>query len=527
MTETLERPRLKITYATLRADNEELHELFEAGAEKARGQLGKHFPNFINGEARDGEGEFEDRSPIDENLVLGYFAKGTRQDVKDAIAAARAAFPGWRDTPWRERVAIMRRAADIISERQMELAALMVLDVGKNRLEALGDVEETADFFRYYSDRMEENDGFDRPMDNLGDETFRTRSVLKPHGVWAIVSPFNFPMALAGGPSAGALVTGNTVVCKPSSDAPLLAFKLYEILVEAGLPNGVFNIVAGPGETVGAELTESEDIDGIVFTGSFEVGFSLYKNFATRYPKPVIAEMGGKNPTIISRTADLDKAADGVMRAAFGFGGQKCSANSRVYVEREVHDEFVTRLVERTEQIRVGDPSNRETWLGPIINTKALARYENAVAEARREGQIVAGGERLMDDELANGYYVAPTIATGLPPTHRLFREELFVPLVAVAPVDSVEEGIELANQSEYALTAGFYGEDEAEQQKFLDNIHGGVVYVNRRAGATTGAWPGVQPFGGWKGSGSTGKAGGGLYYVQQFMREQSQTVVD
>jgi 1-pyrroline-5-carboxylate dehydrogenase len=527
MTDTMERPKIKITYATLRADNEELNEQFEKGLEKARAELGKHYPNFINGEPRQGEGEFEDRSPVDENLVLGYFARGTRQDAKDAIAAARAAFPGWRDTPWQERVRIMRRAGDLISERQMELAGLMTLEVGKNRLEALGDVEETADFFRYYSDRMEENDGFDKPMDNLGDPSVHTRSVLKPHGVWAIISPFNFPMALAGGPSGAAMLTGNTVVCKPSSDAPLLAMKLYEIYVEAGVPNGVFNYVAGPGETVGAELTESVDIDGIVFTGSFEVGFSLYKNFATDYPKPVIAEMGGKNPTIISKTADLDKAADGVARAAFGFGGQKCSANSRVYVEREVHDEFVNRLTEKAKAIQVGDPSKRTNWLGPIINSKALARYENAVAEARREGEIAVGGERLTDGELSNGYYVAPTVAVGLPPTHRLFKDELFVPFVAVAPIDSVDEGINLANQSEYALTAGFYGEDEAEQRKFLDNIHGGVVYVNRRAGATTGAWPGVQPFGGWKGSGSTGKAGGGLYYIQQFMREQSQTIVD
>ena len=527
MTDTIERPRLKITYATLRNDNEELHAHFEEGMARARAQLGKHYPNFINGEPRQGEGEIEDRSPIDDSLVVGYFAKGTRQDAKDAIAAARAAFPAWRDMPWRERVEIIRRTGELISERQMELAALMVLDVGKNRLEALGDVEETADFCRYYSDRMVENEGFDRPMDNLGDATVHTRSVLKPHGVWAVVSPFNFPMALAGGPSIAAILTGNTVVCKPSSDAPLLAMKLYEILVEAGLPKGVFNIVTGPGETVGAEIVGSDDVDGIVFTGSFEVGFDLYKHFAKTYPKPVIAEMGGKNPTIVSKTADLDKAADGVMRAAFGFGGQKCSANSRVYVEREVHDEFVQKLVERTRQIQVGDPSNKANWLGPIISSKALARYENAVAEAKRDGHVVAGGERLTDGELAHGYYVAPTVVTGLPPTHRLFRDELFVPFVAVAPVDSIEQGIELANQSEYALTAGFYGEDPAEQRKFLDTIHGGVVYVNRRAGATTGAWPGVQPFGGWKGSGSTGKAGGGLYYIQQFMREQSQTIVD
>jgi 1-pyrroline-5-carboxylate dehydrogenase len=527
MTDTIERPRLKVTYATLRADNEELHELFEAGDEKALGELGQHHPNFINGEARDGEGEFEDRSPIDDTHVVGWFAKGTRQDARDAIAAARAAAPGWARTPWRERVEILRRAADLISARQMEYAALMCHEVGKTRLEALGDVEETADLIRYYCDRMEEHDGFDVPMGNLGDAAVHTRSVLKPHGVFAVISPFNFPMALSGGPAGGALVAGNTVVLKPSSDAPLLGMKLYECLREAGIPDGVFNYVAGPGETVGAELQENPDVDGIVFTGSFGVGFELYRTFARDFPKPVIVEMGGKNPAIVSRKADLEEAAEGVMRSAFGFGGQKCSANSRVYVERPVHDEFVRLLVEKTEQIRIGDPLRRENWLGPVINQRAVATYENAVAEARLDGSIATGGERLIDSQFEHGWFVRPTVATGLATGHRLFRDELFVPFVAVAPIDSIDVALKLANENIYGLTAGFFSEDKSEVQRFLDTIEAGVVYVNRRAGATTGAWPGIQPFGGWKASGSTGKAGGGPYYVQQFMREQSQTVVD
>jgi len=527
MTETIERPRLKITYATLRADNEELHEQFERGVEKARAELGQHYPNYVNGEARHGEGEFEDRSPIDDGLVLGWFAKGTRQDAKDAIAAARAFAPTWAATPWRERVAILRRAADLISERQFEYAALMVYEVGKNRLEALGDVEETADLIRYYCDQMDSHEGFDTPMGNLGDSTVHTRSVLKPHGVFAVISPFNFPMALSGGPSGGALVAGNTVVFKPSSDAPLLGMKLYEALRDAGLPAGAFHYVAGPGETVGAELQANSGIDGIVFTGSYEVGFDLYKHFASDFPKPVIVEMGGKNPTIVSRNADLEEAAEGVMRAAFGFGGQKCSANSRVYVERPVYDEFVRLLVDKTRQIKVGDPLSRQNWLGPVINQRAVAKYEKAVAEARHDGQIAAGGERLTDAEHEGGWYVEPAIAIGLPVNHRLFSDELFVPFVAVAPIDSLDEGLKLANENNYGLTAGFFSEVKTEIQKFLDTIQAGVVYVNRRAGATTGAWPGIQPFGGWKASGSTGKAGGGLYYVQQFMREQSQTIVD
>jgi 1-pyrroline-5-carboxylate dehydrogenase len=237
--------------------------------------------------------------------------------------------------------------------------------------------------------------------------------------------------------------------------------------------------------------------------------------------------MGGKNPAIISRKADLDEASEGVMRAAFGYGGQKCSANSRVYVERPVHDEFVRQLVARTEQIAIGDPLERQTWLGPVINERAVSRYEMAVAEARLEGQIATGGERLSGDGFDRGWFVRPTVATGLPADHRLFRDELFVPFVTVAAVDSIDEALSLANASDYALTAGFFSEDRGEIDRFLSTIEAGVVYVNRRAGATTGAWPGIQPFGGWKASGSTGKAGGGPYYVQQFMREQSQTVVD
>jgi 1-pyrroline-5-carboxylate dehydrogenase len=237
--------------------------------------------------------------------------------------------------------------------------------------------------------------------------------------------------------------------------------------------------------------------------------------------------MGGKNPAIVARSADLEEAAEGIMRSAFGFGGQKCSANSRVYVERSVHDELVRLLVEKTETITIGDPLDRANWLGPIIDQKAVDRHQKAVSEARRDGRVFIGGERLTDGDLARGHYVEPTIVGGLPASHRLFRDELFAPLTAVAPVDSVDEAIDLANDSDYGLTAGFYSEDPAEVQRFLDRIEAGVLYVNRRAGATTGAWPGVQAFGGWKGSGSTGKAGLSMYYVAQFLREQSHTVVD
>jgi 1-pyrroline-5-carboxylate dehydrogenase len=268
-------------------------------------------------------------------------------------------------------------------------------------------------------------------------------------------------------------------------------------------------------------------VDGVVFTGSKEVGFDLYRTFSTEYPKPIITEMGGKNPAIVTANADLDEAAEGVMRAAFGLSGQKCSANSRVYVERPVHDQLVQLLVEKTEKITLGDPLVRANWMGPIIDQRAVDRHQAAVAEARRDGTVFTGGERLTDGDFARGNFVEPTVVGGLPTSHRLFRDELFAPFTAVAAVDSLDEALSLANDNVLGLTAGVYSEDQDEVERFLTGIQAGVLYVNRRAGATTGAWPGVQAFGGWKGSGSTGKAGLSMYYVSQFMREQSRTIVD
>jgi 1-pyrroline-5-carboxylate dehydrogenase len=522
------KPRIKITYATLRNDNEELHALYDAGVEQSRAGLGANHRNLIDGHWVEGSaGTFEARSPIDHEILLGTFAKGDRSDVQAAVEAARRAAPAWRKTPWRDRLVILRAAADLFSERQMKYGADMAYEVGKSRLEALGEVEEAADLIRYYSQTMEDNGGYDHPMDNLGDLAVHTRTVLRPHGVFAVISPFNFPMALAVGPISAALMAGNTVVFKPASVASLSGVNIVHAFEDAGLPAGTLNLVMGPGDTVGEELQTNPGIDGIVFTGSFEVGFRLFKSFSTAWPRPCIVEMGGKNPAIVSRKADLEEAAEGIMRSAFGFGGQKCSANSRVYVEKPVHDELVRLLVEKTEKITIGNPVERQNWLGPVIDQKAVDRYQKAVSEARRDGTVYTGGETLSDGALARGHYVEPTVVGGLPASHRLFQDELFAPFTAVQAVDSLDEALTLANDTIYGLTAGVYSEDPAEVSKFLDEIQAGVLYVNRRAGATTGAWPGVQAFGGWKGSGSTGKAGLSMYYVAQFMREQSHTVVD
>ena len=384
--------RIKITYATLRADNEELQQQYEAGLEQAKGRLGQVHRNFIDGAEREGDGTFEVRSPIDREILVGTFAKGTRSDVQDAIAAARRAQPAWFRLGWERRLEILRRAAELISERQMEYAGLMAVEVGKTRLEALGEVEEAADLIRYYAKTAEDNAFYDHPMDNLGDAAVHTRSILRPHGVFAVISPFNFPMALAVGPSAAALMAGNTVVFKPATVAAMTAIAITEVYRDAGVPDGVFNLVMGPGDTVGDELQTNPGIDGIVFTGSYEVGFDLFRNFSTRWPRPCIVEMGGKNPAIVLRSADIEEAAEGIVRSAFGFSGQKCSANSRVYVERPVHDELVRQLVEKTEKLVVGDPLPRATFTGPVIDERAVNRHQQAVAEARRDGTVFTGG---------------------------------------------------------------------------------------------------------------------------------------
>jgi 1-pyrroline-5-carboxylate dehydrogenase len=515
----------RVTYATLSADNEELHTAYEDGLRLARSWLGATISGSVDGKPRTGGPLFTLTSPGDNGLTLCHVHTATSGDVDDAVRSASAAAGRWARTPWPERVTVLRRAADLISGRSNELAALMSLEVGKNRLESLGDVEEAADLIRYYCQQVEDHDGFTAPMGTLNPRE-RCVSVLRPYGVWAVISPFNFPVALAAGPAGAALAAGNTVVLKPSPQGSFTAVKLYECFRDAGLDTDLLHLLPG-GDEAGAALVAHPGVDGLTFTGSYETGMSIYRQFATSYPKPVICEMGGKNPAIVSARADLDTAAAGVARSAFGLSGQKCSACSRVYVQREVLEAFTAKLAEQAGSLVVGDPTSRDAFLGPVINAESVTRFERAVEHARDGGEVVAGGNVLRGaGALPDGYYLAPTVVTGLPADDWIFRDELFVPLVAVAPYDTLDEALDLANDTPLGLTAGFFSADEHEVAQFLDRIEAGVVYVNRAAGATTGAWPGVQPFGGWKGSGSGGKAGGGPYYVQQYLREQSRTVV-
>lgn len=518
-------PAPKITYASLAAPGEEVHQGYEQALAGVRGTLGRVHPLLIGGKRREAPQTFADVNPADTRQVLGHFALGTAGDVADSVAAARHAFAEWSRVPWRERAALCRKVGDLISERAFEFAALMTLEAGKTRIEALGDASEAADFFRYYAQAMEEAGGFDRPLGRL-DPKEETRSVLRPWGVWAVISPFNFPLALAAGMSAGALVAGNTVVLKPSSDTPWTALRLVELLEAAGLPAGVANLVTGGGEVVGTALVDSPEVAGLAFTGSREVGERSARRLIASRLRPYILEMGGKNAAIVTARADLDKAVEGIARSAFGNTGQKCSACSRVYVDRRVAGEFRERLVERTRALRVGDPAERDVFLGPLIHARAVATYEGAVAEARRDGRLLTGGQVLKSNTLAHGHFVAPTVVDGLSPEHRLLQDELFVPLVALVEVGSLEEALTWANRSEFGLTGGVFSEDPEEVRTYFDRIEVGVAYANRRGGATTGAWPGINSFGGWKASGSTGRGAGGPYYVQQYLREQSQSWV-
>ena len=517
-----ERKHIKVTYSTLASPDPLLHEYFEESVNDVKENFGRVYPMFINGEERFAEDTFAKVSPIDLDMVMGYFQKGTEADAAEAVEAAKAAFPAWAATPWQERVAILRKAADLMSERLFYMGAVMSMEVGKNRLEALGDVEETADLVRYNCDAVENNNGFSNTLLSES-ERHHNRSVLKPYGVWVVISPFNFPGALAGGPSSAAMVAGNTVVLKPATDTPFTGWLLTECFRDAGVPNGVFNFVTGGGRTVGQTLVDHPDVAGITFTGSYDVGMNILREFSqSGYPRPVIAEMGGKNPTIVSNKADLDKAAMGVMRSAFGLQGQKCSACSRVYVHKDVKEEFTAKLLELTKQINVGDPTERDSFMGPVMNKGSYDDYIRFVADLRKDGEILYGGTTIGEE----GYFVAPTIVDNLPDDHYLWKQEMFLPIVTIADFEDFGEAMVRANDVEYGLTAGFFSEDDDEVQWFLDNIEAGVVYVNRESGATTGAWPGYQSFGGWKGSGSTGKAAGSFYYVQQYMHEQSQTIV-
>ncbi len=521
--------QFKLTYATMFNPPPELHEKFDEALNKTRSSLGQEYGMIINNKDVFADEKFQDVTPINTSTVLAVMQKGDQSHARMALEAARKAYPVWSKTPWQKRVLLLRKAAELMDERIFELGAAMALEVGKNRMESLGDVAETADLVRYACFQMEKNDGFMVEMgkDPLVGYNSTNVSVLRPYGVWLVISPFNFPTALTGGPLGTALVTGNTAVIKPATDTPWIVRLLAECFRAAGLPDGVVNFVTGPGRTLGQALIESPEVDGVTFTGSFDVGMGIYRSFAGgRYVRPIILELGGKNPAVVSRNADLERAAIGIVRSAFGLQGQKCSACSRVFIEDPVYDDLVGRIVDLTNKLTIGDPTDKAVWLGPVINQGSYDDYKNFTEELSQAGRILTGGKVLVDGEMGKGFYCAPTLVADLPLSHRLWKHEMFLPITTLARVENLNSAMKLANDVNYGLTAGFYGSQD-EVTWFFEEIEAGVSYANRPQGATTGAWPGFQPFGGWKGSGSSGKNAGGHYYLQLYMHEQIRTLID
>ena len=518
---------------------EDFDRFFDLAVQKVKKEmLGKRFPMYIGGQEAFASGELVEYSPIDGSLI-GYFQKGSRDDARRAIDSAAERSLEWSRTDWRERVSIFRKAAEIFSRDKFTISAMMSIENGKTRYESIGEVDEAIDFLNYYSLEMERNKGYLRKtrleasrkqvgagFQGAPGREERVVISMKPYGVFGVIAPFNFPVSISTGMSAGALITGNTVVFKPSSTdnmTMMTGLAIYKVFEEAGVPPGVFNYITGPGSEIGDEIVSSNKVAGIVFTGSRNTGMGMIrKTFDADRQKVFIVEMGGKNPVVVSKHANLEYAVEGIASAAFGYAGQKCSACSRVYVHESKKEEFISKLVDKARAFKIGNPLVKENYIGPVISAVALQRYKAAVDEAKRDGKLVYGGNVVGNDK---SLYVEPVIAE-VEHGSRLMREELFLPFLTIDTFTDFKSAIDKANDTPYGLTAGLYSEKKAEIREFLDRIEAGVVYVNRETSATTGAIVGLHTFVGWKGSGLSGKGTGSRFYLEQFMREQSGSVV-
>lgn len=507
----------RVTYSNIGADFGPLHDHLDRAIPDFAGQmLGKAWQTrFATGPAR------TIASPIDPALVLGAFPDSTPEDVRAAIASAREGALVWNKSSLDDRLAFAARWRAALAEDKDLLAIAALFEVGKSRLEAMGEADEAVDMLDYYPGELRANNDYRRPMNQMvpGETSV---SVQRPYGVFAVIAPFNFPVALSVGMLCGALLTGNAVVYKPSPDCALTGLLLAETLRKAGLPEGVFNLVLG-GATVGEALTRDDGIDGVVFTGSHKTGMSIFRHMAGRpWMRPVIAEMGGKNPAYVTRNADIARAAAGVARSAFGLQGQKCSACSVVYVDSAVRDQFVAAFTAFAGKLVVADPRGRDTFMGPVYSDATARRFEASVAQARAEGRVLFGGEKI--EALAGNYYRPALVEMDGP--SNLTKDELFMPFVVLRSVDGLDAALAEGNAVSYGLSAGIFTNDEDELRQFLETAEAGVLYANRASGATTGAWPGGQPFCGWKGTGVGGKGGLGTWYLPQFMHEQSHTIM-
>jgi 1-pyrroline-5-carboxylate dehydrogenase len=484
----------------------------EAALASVRSQCGTEYPIVIGGERIVTPGKFHSVNPSRPEEVLGVFQKGDAFLAVKAVETAAAAFDHWKTVPYAKRADYLFKAAAIMRRKRFELNAVLVLEVGKSWAEADADVAEAIDFLEFYGREMLRY-GVDHPVVKVRGE--KGKLVYIPLGVGVVIPPWNFPLAILAGMSSAAIVTGNTVVLKPSSDSPLTGWKFVEIMEAAGLPKGVLNFVSGPGGAVGDTLVGHAKTRFVSFTGSKEVGIHINELAAKVQPgqswlKRVVAEMGGKDSIIVDDGVDLEDAAAGVIASAFGFQGQKCSACSRAIVHEKIYDRFLEILARRADALTVGDPSHPSNYMGPVINGKAketiLEYVEKGVAEG---GRIIAGAGRVEDP--SGGYFIRPTVIADVLPKATIAQEEIFGPVLAVIRARDFDDALRIANNTEYGLTGAVYTRnrkklDRAEREFFVGNL-----YLNRKC---TGALVGVHPFGGFNMSGTDSKAGGRDYLL-------------
>ncbi len=481
-----------------------------AALAKVKNELGREYPLVIGGERITTDSKLDSYNPAQRTQLVGRFQKATKELANRAVESAYKAFQSWRNTDTQERAEFLFRVATIIRERKHELSAWMVHEVAKTWAEADGDTAEAIDFCEFYARELLRYAG-DQPLVKLQGEDNHLNYI--PLGVGAVIPPWNFPLAIMAGMTSAAFVTGNTVVLKPSSDAPTIAYKFFEILEEAGLPAGVVNFMTGSGAEVGDVIVDHPKTRFIAFTGSREIGLRINERAAKVHDgqiwiKRVVAEMGGKDAIIVADDADLEEAATGVVQSAFGFQGQKCSACSRAIIDARVYDQMLEKIVERTEKIKVAGPDDATTNMSAVINEKAFKTINDYIEKGTSEGgRVIAGGGS--DGE--QGFFIEPTVIADVKPGATIEQEEIFGPVLAVIKANDYDDALQIANDTQFGLTGAVYSADEEKLERARREFHVGNLYLNRKC---TGALVGVHPFGGFNMSGTDSKAGGRDYLL-------------
>ncbi|MFS8085512.1 MAG: L-glutamate gamma-semialdehyde dehydrogenase [Acidobacteriota bacterium] len=489
---------------------EENAQAMRAAIEKVKGELGQEYPLVIGGERIKTEATLESINPAQRTQVVGSFHKATKELANRAVETAYETFQSWRNVPATERAQLLFRVAELIRSRKHEMSAWMIFEVAKSWPEADGDTAEAIDFLEFYARGMLRY-ADKQPLTQLAGEDNNLDYI--PLGVGAVIPPWNFPLAIMAGMTAAAIVTGNTVVLKPSSDAPAIAYKFFELLEEAGLPPGVVNFMTGSGAEVGDVVVDHPKTRFVAFTGSKEIGLRINERAAKAQPgqlwiKRVVAEMGGKDAIIVADDADLDEAATGVVQSAFGFQGQKCSACSRAIIDAKVYDSMIEKIAERTAKIKVGDPTDTSSMMSAVINEKAFKAINGYVEKGKAEGgRVVAGGGS--DGE--QGFFIEPTVIADVKAGSTIEQEEIFGPVLAVIKANDYDDALKIANDTQFGLTGAVYSTDEAKLERARREFHVGNLYLNRKC---TGALVGVHPFGGFNMSGTDSKAGGREYLL-------------